>query len=169
MLVRRSYNIFMAPLCAIIIIDYVYVRKGNLHVPSLYDGAKGGLYWFWSGVNWVGAISWLLGTTMGIPGLIGQYQPELISDAARYMYMMGWVLTFVTSSVMYLIGVQFFNYRVFPTGKESTPKTWEYMANDGREGFFEEEAPNGTIYAQSSSPTNEVSEEVQVDSKAEKL
>lgn len=63
-----SYNIFMAPLCAVIIVDYAFIRKGNIHVPSCYDGSKRGLYYFWSGVNWVGAAAWLLGTTMGIPG-----------------------------------------------------------------------------------------------------
>lgn len=64
-----SYNIFMAPLCAVIIIDYALIRRGNIHIPSCYDGSKRGLYYFWSGVNWVGAAAWLLGTTMGIPGM----------------------------------------------------------------------------------------------------
>jgi NCS1 family nucleobase:cation symporter-1 len=147
-----SYNIFMAPLCAVIVMDYFFVRKGNVHVPSCYDGSKGGLYWFWSGVNWVGSIAWLLGTTMGIPGLIGQYQPQLLSNAARYMYMMGWVLTFVTAAVVYLIGVHFFNFRVFPAGRESSPKEREWLAKDGREGFFEDEGGRGVLYGRSASP-----------------
>jgi nucleobase:cation symporter-1, NCS1 family len=149
-----SYNIFMAPLCAIIIWDYAYVRRGNIHVPSLYNGDKQGLYYFWSGCNWVAAISWLLGTTMGIPGLIGQYQPDIISEAARRMYMMGWILTFVTSSVVYIIASTFIKYKVFPTGRESTPKAWEWLSNEGREGFYEGEegGGQGPIYATSTPP-----------------
>lgn len=149
-----SYNIFMAPLCAIIIVDYVYVRRGNIHVPSLYNGDKQGLYYFWSGTNWVGALAWLLGTTMGIPGLIGQYQPTIVSDAARRMYMMGWILTFITASVVYVVGATLAKYRLFPSGRESTPKTWEWLANEGREGFYEGEegAGHGPIYAASTPP-----------------
>ncbi len=168
-----SYNIFMAPLCAVIIIDYNYVRKGNIHVPSLYAGTKGSLYWFWSGVNWIGCIAWILGTTMGIPGLIGQYQPQLISDAARHMYMMGWILTFVTSGVVYTIGVQFFNYRIFPVGRESSPVEREWLAKEGREGFYEGEGDGGVLYAQSVSTPPMVdaddSEKVQISSTGGKL
>lgn len=46
---------------------------------------------------------------MGIPGLAGQYQPQLISDAARYIYMMGWVLTFVTAATIYFRGTYLVN------------------------------------------------------------
>ncbi|KFA50073.1 hypothetical protein S40293_08597 [Stachybotrys chartarum IBT 40293] len=163
-----SYNIFMAPLCAVIILDYNYVRKGNIHVPSCYDGTKGSLYWFWNGVNWVGAAAWLLGTTMGIPGLIGQYQPQLVGDAARYMYMMGWILTFVTASVMYMIGTRFFNYRIFPAGRELSPYQWEWLANDGREGFFDEETDGGVLYGQST-PGMMEAEELRTSAKDEKM
>ncbi|KAF5591189.1 uracil permease [Fusarium pseudoanthophilum] len=144
-----SYNIFMAPLCAVIIVDYFYVRKGNIHVPSCYDGSKHGLYHFWSGVNWVGCFAWIGGTTMGLPGLVGQYQPHLLSEASRYMYMMGWLLTFVTAGVVYTIGVQFVNIRVFPAGR-ATAKTWEWLAKDGREGFYEDEREGQVIYAEES-------------------
>ncbi|KAL9563786.1 hypothetical protein ACKAV7_012175 [Fusarium commune] len=154
-----SYNIFMAPLCAVIIVDYVYVRKGNIHVPSCYDGSKHGLYHFWSGVNWVGCLAWIGGTTMGLPGLVGQYQPHLLSDASRYMYMMGWLLTFVTAGVVYTIGVQFVNIRVFPAGR-ATAKTWEWLAKDGREGFYEDEREGQVIYAQASPSADKTEGEV---------
>ncbi|KAL1870812.1 hypothetical protein VTK73DRAFT_2404 [Phialemonium thermophilum] len=158
-----SYNIFMAPLCAVIIGDYVFVRRGNIHVPSLYDGSKGGLYYFWYGVNWVGAFAWLGGTTMGIPGLIGQYQPQLISTAAQRMYMMGWVLTFVTAFVVYWVCTRFVKFRVFPVGREGAPLRREWLANEGREGFFEGDR-QGEIYAPSTPPATDL-EEVQMTEK----
>lgn len=110
---------------------------------------------------------------MGIPGLIGQYQPQLISDAARHMYMMGWILTFVTSGVVYTIGVQFFNYRIFPVGRESSPVEREWLAKEGREGFYEGEGDGGVLYAQSVSTPPMVdaddSEKVQISSTGGKL
>jgi NCS1 family nucleobase:cation symporter-1 len=142
----------MAPLCAVMMVDYFLVRKGNIHIPSCYIGNKTGLYWFWSGINWVGVAAWLFGTTMGIPGLIGQYQPQLISDAARYMYMMGWLLTFFTAAVLYYVGTVFIKPRIFPLGFESTPLRWEWLANEGREGFFDGERDGGDIYCPSTPP-----------------
>ena len=165
-----SYNIFMAPLCAVILVDYAYIRRGNLHVPSLYDGSRSGLYRFWAGTNWVGALAWLLGTTMGIPGLIGQYKPQAISDAARYMYMMGWILTFVTAAVVYMVASRFFTYRVFPAGRESSPKSWEWLASEGRDGFFEGEGvgeEHGAIYAPPTPPATDA-EEFHVGAKEQK-
>lgn len=162
-----SYNIFMAPLVAVIIMDYFYVRKGNIHVPSMYDGHKGSLYWFWSGANWFGAFAWIGGTTMGIPGLIGQYQPQAISDAARRMYMMGWVLTFITAAVVYFVCTFFVKYKIFPTGREDTPLEREWLANEGREGFYDGEKP-GEIETPSTTVTIE-GEEIHLGEKAGKI
>lgn len=142
-----SYNIFMAPLCAVVLIDYWYARRGNVHVPSLYQGwtGKGGLYWFGSraGVNWVGVSAWIGGTIMGLPGLVGQYQPQVVSTAAKEMYMMGWVLAFASAGVIYAIGVTFVKPQVFPDEFEEaeggSPREYEWLANQGREGFLEGE------------------------------
>ncbi len=142
----------MAPLCAVIIVYYFIVRKGNIHIPSCYVGNKSGLYWFWSGVNWIGAAAWLLGTTMGIPGLIGQYEPQIISNAAKYMYMMGWLLTFFTSATIYYIASVFIKPKIFPSGFEGTPFMREWLADAGREGFFDGERDGGEIYCPSTPP-----------------
>jgi NCS1 family nucleobase:cation symporter-1 len=150
-----SYNIFMAPLCAVIVGDYIFVRRGNIHVPSLYDGSKKGLYWYWSGINWVGAFSWLAGTAMGIPGLIGQYRPDITSVASSRMYMMGWILTYVTAAIVHFIATRFWKAKVFPNGRENTPFQREWLANWGREGYYEGER-EGEIFAPPVLPGNEV-------------
>jgi len=157
----------MAPLCAVIMVDYFIVRKGNIHIPSCYIGNKTGLYWFWSGVNWIGVMAWIGGTTMGIPGLIGQYQPKLISDAARYMYMMGWLLTFFTAAVVYTIATLLIKPRIFPNGFETSPFQREWLANEGREGFFDGERDAGDQFCPPSSPIIE-GEEVVMGEKSEK-
>jgi NCS1 family nucleobase:cation symporter-1 len=160
-----SYNIFMAPLCAIICVDYFITRKGNIHVTSLYDGKKSGLYWFWNGINASGVIAWIVGTSMGIPGLIGEYQPGLINDAARYMYMMGWLLTFTTSATIYFGLSTFIKPQIFPTGRENTPYQREWLANDGREGFYEDEHNGGELHAPQTPPLMG-GEEIQMGEKA---
>jgi NCS1 family nucleobase:cation symporter-1 len=130
----------MAPLCAVIIVDYV-IRKGNIHVPSCYIGDKRGLYWFKSGVNWYGALA---------------YQPKMISNAAKYMYMMGWLLTFFTSAIVYYLMTLYFKPRILPQGREDMPLTFEWLANEGREGFFDGERESEIIYAPGTPPMMDV-------------
>jgi NCS1 family nucleobase:cation symporter-1 len=153
----------MAPLCAVIIIDYYITRKGNIHVPSCYNGKKSGLYWFASGINLVGVAAWLIGTSMGIPGLIGQYQPEIISTAAQNMYRMGWLLTFTTSATVYYGLTFFIKPQIFPTGFESTPLEREWLANEGREGFYDGERDGGDLYAAATPPMTD-GEEIRMSS-----
>ncbi|TKW48318.1 Allantoin permease [Colletotrichum tanaceti] len=162
-----SYNIFMAPLCAIIMSDYIVARRGNIHVPSLYNGSKDGLYWFQSGVNWAGVFAWIGGTAMGLPGLVGEYQPQSVSQPAKYMYMMGWVLTFSTSAVLYILLVQFFKVKVCPPGYENEPMGYEWLAKEGRDGFFEGER-EGEIYAPPS-PRIADGEEMRLGEKGHKM
>ncbi|PIA94993.1 putative permease [Cercospora beticola] len=162
-----SYNIFMAPLCAVIIMDYFIVRKGNIHVPSCYNGRPSGLYWYWCGINSSGVAAWLIGTSMGIPGLVGQYQPQIISNAAKYMYMMGWLLTFTTSATIYYAISLFIEPQVFPTGRESTPFTWEWLGNEGREGFYQGEMDDGALFAPPTPPGTD-REEYQIGEKGHK-
>ncbi|KAL3458411.1 permease for cytosine/purines, uracil, thiamine, allantoin-domain-containing protein [Aspergillus heterothallicus] len=141
-----SYNIFMAPLCAIIITDYIS-RRGNIHVPSLYAATPGALYYFWTGVNWFAVLTWLSGVALGLPGLVGEYEPDAVNSAAKNMYKMGWVLTFATSAGVYAVLFRVVRYRVFPRAFEVLPVRWEYLGKEGREGFFdgEREAEDGMV------------------------
>lgn len=149
----------MAPLVGVILVDYFVARKGNIHVPSCYNSDKSGLYWFnCLGTNWYGVTAWLLGTTMGLPGLVGQYQPDIISNAAKYMYMMGWLLTFTTAAVVYYVLTLFAKRQVFPVGKEGAPLQWEWLANEGRDGFFEGERDDEVLFAPATPPIKEAEE-----------
>jgi nucleobase:cation symporter-1, NCS1 family len=66
------------------------------------------------------------------------------------MYMMGWVLTFVTASVVYFILITVFKPKIYPAGFESLPVKWEWLAVEGRDGFFDGEQQE--IYAPPSPP-----------------
>ncbi|KAH8178648.1 hypothetical protein LIA77_00167 [Sarocladium implicatum] len=138
-----SYNIYMAPICSVWMVDYLFVRKGNLHTPSLYDGRKGSLYWFWSGVNWLGVVAWACGMVTGLPGLVGALQPGSVSQAAIDLYKMGWLLSFFTAGTIYFILRLLVPVRIHPPAYESMPVSFEFMAKNGREGFFDGEREEG--------------------------
>lgn len=82
--------------------------------------------------------------------------------------MMGWILTFVTAAIVYMVGVQFGKIKkIFPQGREDSPLTWEWLANEGREGFFEDEREDA-IYAVPTPPSMEA-EEVDIGEKGPTL
>lgn len=115
------------------------MQKGNIHVPSLYDPTGRGPYWYWSGVNWVAAFSWMAGVAFGLPGLIATYQPQAVSQEGKNMYTLGWILTFTASSVIYFTLTRFVKLRTVPEAFQSVPLSYEYLSNEGREGFFDGE------------------------------
>ncbi|KAK2746747.1 hypothetical protein FQN55_005474 [Onygenales sp. PD_40] len=111
-----SYGIFMAPLCAIVIADYFITKRGNIHVPSLYNPSKGSLYYFTMGWNLKSTGCWVAGMLFGLPGLIGAYRPELVAPAAIQMYGSGWVITFGSAFVFYTVVSLVLPNRTFPKG-----------------------------------------------------
>ncbi|RKU43751.1 hypothetical protein DL546_006179 [Coniochaeta pulveracea] len=137
--------IFFAPLSAIMVVDYCYARRGNLHVPSLFVGEPGALYWFTYATNWRGIFAWCCGAVMGLPGMVGVFAPSLVSLAAKNMYRLGWLLTFTTAAVVYAACVTFFPVQVYPERYAGEPRTFEYMAKN--DGYFPGEEPEGIITA----------------------
>lgn len=71
------------------------------------------------------------------------------------MYMMGWLLTFFTSAIVYYAMTFFFKPRIFPHGRGDTPLQFEWLANEGREGFFEGEREGDVIYAPGTPPVTD--------------
>lgn len=76
---------------------------------------------------------------MGLPGLVAAYNPKLVPQGGKDMYKMGWVLTFITAGTVYFVLIKIRKPRVFPTGFEDVPVSWEYLALEGRDGFFDGE------------------------------
>ena len=49
-------NLF-APLAGVLLADYLFLRKGRIDVPALYQ--PHGVYWYWKGANLI-AVAWVL-------------------------------------------------------------------------------------------------------------
>ena len=130
-------------------------------MPSLYRGSRGSIYWFVSGINFSGVFAWCAGTVMGMPGLVAAYNPSLVPQAGKDMYKLGWILTFTTAGVVYYVLTKIRKPKVYPSGFEDIPVTWEYLAIEGRDGFFDGERD---AYV-SPTPNESVVEDIQVDEK----
>lgn len=116
------------------------MRRGNIHVPSLYNGRPRGLYWFTSGVHISGIISWCIGVSLGLPGLVGTYEPLAVNQAAKNMYKIGWVLYMSAAAVTYYLMVAILEKpAIFPQAYHENPNSWEFLAQTEPAGYFENE------------------------------
>ncbi|KAG7908138.1 hypothetical protein KL906_003555 [Ogataea polymorpha] len=140
-----SYAIFVAPLLACLMADFYVVRRGNLHVPSLYTNNPNGPYYFYKGFNlWAGA-AWAISPIIAIPGLYKSYHSDSLSQVASNIFYGGWIYTFIIGFTAYTVLAFIFKPPIYPPGHEDTPTTWEYMVQTN--GFFENDEPiNGVGY-----------------------
>lgn len=129
-----SYTVFLMPICGIMVVDYWIIRRGNLHIPSLYSREPGTPYTYWKGWNLRAIAAWVAGTAFVIHGVAGELQPDLTGQASKNMYKIGFLLSFIMGSAVYFAGCLLFPVPLYPLDKEDTPATWEYMADS--EGFF---------------------------------
>lgn len=65
---------------------------------------------------------------------------------------MGWLLTFFTSAIIYCVMTLFVKPRTFPYGRGNTSAEFEWLANEGREGFYDGEREGDVIYSPGTPP-----------------
>ncbi|EPE04415.1 allantoin transport [Ophiostoma piceae UAMH 11346] len=129
-----SYNIFIAPICGIVLVDYYFIKRGNIHVPSLFNPQAGSLYYYTKGWNLKALVSWVCAATFGIPGLIGSYHPDAVGTSATHIYKMGWIITFASAIAFYIGANQILPAKVNPDGYSvvDIPVGYEgYATTDG--------------------------------------
>lgn len=118
------------------VIDYHFTRHGNIHVPSLYTG-KASIYWYTFSTNWRAILAWCCGMCLGLPGMIGLFQPSAVAPAATNMYRLGWLLTFTTAAVIYVILCWIFPVVIYPAEYRDAPVSFEYLGRT--DGYFDGE------------------------------
>jgi NCS1 family nucleobase:cation symporter-1 len=122
-------------------VDYFIVRKGNVHVPSLYNGHPTSPYWYQGGFNIRTFVAWAFGLAIVIHGLAGSFNPNYNVNS-KHMYSLGMLLSFATGATIYYVLNLIWPVRIYPIDHMDAPKTREYMAK--MDGFFEDDAIVGT-------------------------
>ncbi|KAH3663509.1 hypothetical protein OGAPHI_004910 [Ogataea philodendri] len=140
-----SYSIFVAPLLGCLLSDFYIIRKGNIHVPSLYIKNPDGIYYYYKGLNLWAAAAWVISPVIAIPGLYRSYHADSLSQTASNIFYGGWPYTFIIGFTAYSVLGLIFKPPIYPPQRADTPKTWEYLAETN--GFFEDdEYINGVGY-----------------------
>ena len=115
--------------------DYFFVKRGNIHTPSLFSPSAGSLYYYNKGWNVKALGCWMCAAVFGIPGLVGAYHPTWVGIAATHIYQTGWVICFAVASVFYFGITLALPNQVIPQGYHPEDKRFELLAET--DGYFE--------------------------------
>ena len=124
-------------------VDYWFVRKGNVHIPSVFTPGAPGVYWYTAGVNFRAYVAWLIGVVLVVHGVANALNPGSLNQASTDIYNMGFILSSLGGGVSYYVICLIWAPRIYPLKHESEPITWERTAT--AEGFFSDD-PNVPDY-----------------------
>lgn len=123
-----SYTVFLMPICGIMVVDYWVVRKGNLHVPSLYNKESDHPYTYYKGWNFRALTAWVAGVAFTVHGIAGSLSPTAVNEASKNMYKLGFILSFLMGSLVYYIASLVWPMPVYPADMSAEcPSGFEAM------------------------------------------
>lgn len=76
MSVMSSFGVVVTPIIAILIADFMVIRKAQLPLLDLYSTSPDGTFYFTKGFNLKGISVWAISVALGIPGLIADLQND---------------------------------------------------------------------------------------------
>lgn len=163
-----SYTVFLMPICGVMVVDYWIVRKGNMHVPSLYDKQPGHPYTYFKGWNLRAIASWVAGVAFTVHGIAGSLDPTAVNEASKNIYKLGFILSFLMGASVYYVSSVIWPMSVYPTENYAeTPTGFEAMATS--EGFFPGESIHSIRGILEAGIVEEIPEQLVVREKHEKV
>ncbi|KAF4623810.1 hypothetical protein D9613_001476 [Agrocybe pediades] len=131
-----SYTFLMGALLGCQWGDFI-VRKGNYHVPSIYNTAKKSIYMYTErGYNWRGFAAWGVSFCLIFPGLVAAYIPDKMSVDAQRIYSMGWIISVPLSGVCYYVFNKFFPMKIVPEEHAEDPAVKKWLGLGPIDGIF---------------------------------
>lgn len=114
--------------------DYWVVRRGNIHIPSVFIGGPDSIYWYWHGFNLRAYAAWLIGVVLVVHGVANALMPGTLSPASTNIYNMGIILSSLAGGLSYYLICRVFPPPIMPARHADQPIRWEGMAKT--EGYF---------------------------------
>lgn len=120
------------------IVDYFLIRKGNIHLVSLYDASSTGLYKYFHGWNLRAMIAWVCGVVFVVHGVAGSIKPSSVGQASKNMYKLGFILSFLMGGIVYYGLCLIWPVQVLPISHADEVLGFEQLALS--EGYFDGES-----------------------------
>ena len=99
-----AYSSLLGPVGGIMIADYFFIRKMNLHVNDLYSNT--GAYVYFKGFNLIAVMALICGILPNIPGFLVQVHiisKDLIPFWLNNLYNYAWFVGFAVSFILYSV------------------------------------------------------------------
>lgn len=101
--VMSSFGVVVTPIIAILIADFLVVRKSLLPLMSLYSTCPDGVFYFTKGFNLRAILVWAATVIPGIPGLIASVASIDIPEGLNEFFYGNIIFAFVCPFILYLI------------------------------------------------------------------
>ncbi|KAI1337790.1 putative allantoin permease [Xylariaceae sp. FL0016] len=130
-----SYTVFLMPVCGVMIVDYWVLRRGNVHVPSLFTEAAGSPYAYYHGWNLRAVGAWVAGVAFTVHGIAGSLDPDSVNQASKNMYKLGFLLSLLMGAAVFYVTSVIWPSPMYDGTREGITSTeFEHLAES--EGFF---------------------------------
>ena len=133
-----SYTVMLMPICGIMVADYFLIRKGNIHVPSIYNASPDSIYMYYKGWNLRAIAAWVAGVALTIHGINGNLNPKKTSQASKNIYKLGFILSGLMGFLTYWALCVIWPVETAPKERSGTVLLFEELASS--EGFFDGES-----------------------------
>lgn len=123
--VMSSFSVFVTPLIAIFMTDFIFIRKGVLKLSDCYKMDPSSLYWYWKGFNLRSFAAFIVGFAPALPGLINACNDNIyVNTGAKHFYMGSFIFQYAVTSVFYYILCFFFKIEVGERDSEDIYNTF---------------------------------------------
>ncbi|KIK67916.1 hypothetical protein GYMLUDRAFT_36722 [Collybiopsis luxurians FD-317 M1] len=124
-----GYGYWLAPVAAIVCVDYFFVQHGNIAVHELYNDSPEGWYWYRKGWNIRAPIITILSLIPCLPGFAWTISKKVkISPDAARLSNMSFILTYAIAAFMYWVSYLLWP-NTTPSKFDKVGEHFEHLAN----------------------------------------
>ncbi|KAG0674980.1 thiamine transporter thi7 [Pichia californica] len=111
--VMSSFSVFVTPLVAIFMTDFIFVRRGVIKLSDCYNMDESSLYWYWHGINIRSFVAFTIGFAPALPGLINACNETIyVNTGSQNFYKGSFIFQYVVTSTCYYLLCYFFKVNV---------------------------------------------------------
>lgn len=101
-----GYSVFIAPVAAIMLVDFHLLRRGRLNIDALYSLSSTARYYYNKGWNPIAVLALVAGIVPTLPGLLNSVSGLPIPLMAAQIYNASWFVGFFVGGLVYFVGMR---------------------------------------------------------------
>lgn len=119
-----SYQVFLFPSAAILLVDYYVINRGRLDLKWMYTANREGKFWYTCGINWRACVAWLVGVAVNFAGFLHAMGAIDASLALERSYYFAWITSGTAAGLVYYLLARFFPQASYLENKGKKFQEW---------------------------------------------